>query len=189
VQGHVAYPQKAINPLPVGAALVTALSGKLDDGSEHFPPSNLEFTSIDVGNTVTNVIPAAVTLSFNVRYNDRWTPDTLDAAIRDVIDSLDAGGTRIELEGQKTQTRSFLSPLSGAVETLAAVIAEHTGARPDFSTAGGTSDARFIAQYCPVVELGLPGPTMHKADEQVKLSDLRELTALYAAFLQRYLAP
>jgi succinyl-diaminopimelate desuccinylase len=189
VQGHVAYPQQAVNPLPVAAALVTALSGKLDDGSEHFPPSNLEFTSIDVGNTVTNVIPATAKLSFNVRYNDTWTPERLDAAIRDVIDGLDAGGTRLELEGQKTQTRSFLSPLSGAVETLAAVIAEHSGARPDFSTAGGTSDARFVAQYCPVVELGLPGPSMHKADEHVKIGDLRDLTALYAAFLKRYLAP
>jgi succinyl-diaminopimelate desuccinylase len=189
VQGHVAYPQQAVNPLPVAAALVTALSGKLDDGSEHFPPSNLEFTSIDVGNTVTNVIPATAKLSFNVRYNDTWTPERLDAAIRDVIDGLDAGGTRLELEGQKTQTRSFLSPLSGAVETLAAVIAEHSGARPDFSTAGGTSDARFVAQYCHVVELGLPGPSMHKADEHVKIGDLRDLTALYAAFLKRYLAP
>jgi succinyl-diaminopimelate desuccinylase len=189
VQGHVAYPQQAVNPLPVAAALVTALSGKLDDGSEHFPPSNLEFTSIDVGNTVTNVIPATAKLSFNVRYNDKWTPERLDAAIRDVIDGLDAGGTRIDLEGQKMQTRSFLSPLSGAVETLAAVIAEHSGARPDFSTAGGTSDARFVAQYCPVVELGLPGPSMHKADEHVKIGDLRDLTALYAAFLKRYLAP
>jgi succinyl-diaminopimelate desuccinylase len=189
VQGHVAYPQQAVNPLPVAAALVTALSGKLDDGSEYFPPSNLEFTSIDVGNTVTNVIPATAKLSFNVRYNDTWTPERLDAAIRDVIDGLDAGGTRLELEGQKTQTPSFLSPLSGAVETLAAVIAEHSGARPDFSTAGGTSDARFVAQYCPVVELGLPGPSMHKADEHVKIGDLRDLTALYAAFLKRYLAP
>jgi succinyl-diaminopimelate desuccinylase len=79
--------------------------------------------------------------------------------------------------------------LSGAVETLSAVIAERTGSRPEYSTAGGTSDARFVAQYCPVVEFGLPGPTMHKADEQVKLTDLHDLTALYAAFLKRYLAP
>jgi succinyl-diaminopimelate desuccinylase len=79
--------------------------------------------------------------------------------------------------------------MRGAVDPLAAVIAEHSGARPDFSTAGGTSDARFVAQYCPVVELGLPGPSMHKADEHVKIGDLRDLTALYAAFLKRYLAP
>jgi len=189
VQGHVAYPRQALNPLPVAAAIVTALSGKLDDGSEHFPPSNLEFTSIDVGNTVTNVIPAMATLRFNVRYNDKWTPESLDAAIRNVIDGIDTAGTQIALEVPRVHSRSFLSPLSGAVETLSAVIAERTGSRPEYSTAGGTSDARFVAQYCPVVEFGLPGPTMHKADEQVKLTDLHDLTALYAAFLKRYLAP
>ena len=189
VQGHVAYPQKALNPLPVAAAIVTALSGKLDDGSEHFPASNLEFTSIDVGNTVSNVIPATATLRFNVRFNEKWTPHTLEAAVREVIDNIDSGGAQIALEVPRVHSRSFLSPLSGAVETLAAVIAEHTGSRPEYSTAGGTSDARFIAQYCPVVELGLPGPTMHKVDENVKLGDLRDLTALYRAFLQRYLTP
>ena len=189
VQGHVAYPRQALNPLPVAAAIVTALSGKLDDGSEHFPPSNLEFTSIDVGNTVTNVIPAMATLRFNVRYNDKWTPESLDAAIRNVIDGIDTAGTQIGLDVPRVHSRSFLSPLSGAVETLSAVIAERTGSRPEYSTAGGTSDARFVAQYCPVVEFGLPGPTMHKADEQVKLTDLHDLTALYAAFLKRYLAP
>jgi succinyl-diaminopimelate desuccinylase len=189
VQGHVAYPQKALNPLPVAAAIVTALSGRLDDGNEHFPPSNLEFTSIDVGNTVTNVIPAAVMLRFNVRYNDRWTPESLEAAVREVIGNVDAAGVQIALEVPRVHSRSFLSPLSGTVETLAGVISEQTGSRPQYSTAGGTSDARFIAQYCPVVELGLPGPTMHKADEHVKLSDLHELTALYVAFLKRYLAP
>ena len=188
VQGHVAYPQKALNPLPVAAAIVSALSGKLDDGSEHFPPSNLEFTSVDVGNSVTNVIPASVTLRFNVRYNDKWTPETLEAAVREVIGNVDAGGAQIALEAPRVHSRSFLSPQSGAVDLLANVIAEHTGSRPEYSTAGGTSDARFIAQYCPVVEFGLPGPTMHKADEHVKLSDLRELTTLYAAFLKRYLA-
>lgn len=188
VQGHVAYPHKALNPLPVAAAVVTALSGKLDDGSEHFPPSNLEFTSMDVGNTVTNVIPATVTLRYNIRYNDRWTAESLEAAVREVIGTVDAGGAQIVLDVPRGHSRSFLSPLSGAVETLASVIAERTGTRPEFSTAGGTSDARFVAQYCPVVELGLPGPTMHKADEHVRLTDLHELTALYAAFLQRYLA-
>ena len=189
VQGHVAYPQKALNPLPAAAAVIMALSGKLDDGSEHFPASNLEFTSVDVGNTVTNVIPATVTLQFNVRYNDKWTPQSLEAAIRDVIGNVDAGGAQIALEVPPGYSRSFLSPLSGAVEMLAEVIAGQTGARPEYSTAGGTSDARFIAQYCPVVELGLPGPTMHKVDENVPLRDLRELTTLYAAFLQRYLTP
>jgi succinyl-diaminopimelate desuccinylase len=187
VQGHVAYPHKALNPLPVAAGLISALSGTLDDGSEHFPASNLEFTSVDVGNPVTNVIPAVVKMAFNVRYNDKWTPETLEGAIRDGIESQDDEGTKIEFTRLGPASRSFLSPTSGAVETLSQVIEAATGARPEFSTAGGTSDARFVAQYCPVVELGLPGPTMHKADECVPLADVRALTSLYGAFIQRYL--
>ena len=187
IQGHVAYPQKALNPLPIAAGLVGALSGTLDDGSEHFPASNLEFTTMDVGNAVTNVIPASVTMRFNVRYNDKWTPESLEEAIRDGIESQDDEGCKVVFDVMGTPSRSFLSPLSGAVETLAEVIEAECGGRPQYSTAGGTSDARFIAQYCPVVELGLPGPTMHKADECVPLSDVRALSALYAAFIRRYL--
>ena len=187
IQGHVAYPHKALNPIPVAATLVSALSGTLDDGSEHFPPSNLEFTSIDVGNAVTNVIPASVTLAFNVRYNDKWTPESLEEAIREGIESQDDEGTRIVLEVPRGHSRSFLSPTSGAVDLLSQVIAGFAGAPPELSTAGGTSDARFVAQYCPVVELGLPGPTMHKADECVPLADVYTLTALYAAFIDRFM--
>ena len=186
VQGHVAYPHKALNPLPVAAHLVEALSGTLDDGSEHFPASNLEFTSFDVGNTVTNVIPATATLRFNVRYNDRWTPESLETSIREAIEGQDDEGTRITFEVMGTPSRSFVSPLGGGVEVLAETIKGITGKAPEMSTGGGTSDARFIAQYCPVVECGLPGPTMHKADECVPLADVRALTALYAAFLTRY---
>jgi succinyl-diaminopimelate desuccinylase len=186
VQGHVAYPHKALNPLPVAAHLVEVLSGTLDDGSEHFPASNLEFTSFDVGNGVSNVIPAAATLRFNVRYNDKWTPESLEASIREAIEGQDDEGTRIGFEVLGTPSRSFLSPLGGGVEVLVAAITAQTGRVPEMSTGGGTSDARFIAQYCPVAECGLPGPTMHKADECVPLADVRALTALYAAFLERY---
>ena len=186
IQGHVAYPHKARNPLPVAAALVGSLSGTLDDGSEHFPASNLEFTSFDVGNPVTNVIPAAATLRFNVRYNDRWTPESLEEAIREGIESTDDEGCRIGFEVVGVPSRSFLSPLSGGVDVLAQVIAERTGTRPELSTGGGTSDARFVARYCPVVELGLPGPTMHKADECVPVADVLALRDLYAAFIGRY---
>jgi succinyl-diaminopimelate desuccinylase len=186
VQGHVAYPHKALNPLPVAAHLVEVLSGTLDDGSEHFPASNLEFTSFDVGNGVSNVIPAAATLRFNVRYNDKWTPESLEASIREAIEGQDDEGTRIGFEVLGTPSRSFLSPLGGGVEVLVAAITAQTGRAPEMSTGGGTSDARFIAQYCPVAECGLPGPTMHKADECVPLADVRALTALYAAFLERY---
>jgi succinyl-diaminopimelate desuccinylase len=189
VQGHVAYPHKALNPLPVAAELVSALSGTLDDGSVHFPASNLEFTSIDVGNATSNVIPAAATLRFNVRYNDKWTPDGLERSIHEAIETIDDEDTQIDFEVLGQPSRSFLSPLSGAVEMLAEVIAAECGARPEFSTGGGTSDARFVAQYCPVVECGLPGPSMHKADEHIRLADLEALTALYAAFLRRYFGP
>ncbi|MDB5506195.1 MAG: succinyl-diaminopimelate desuccinylase [Devosia sp.] len=185
-QGHVAYPHRAINPIPVAAALVTALAGQLDDGTEHFPPSNLEFTSIDVGNPTGNVIPAAATLRFNVRYNDGWTPERLTAAIRDVIANVDDNGASIAFTPAGKASRAFLSPLGGAVEMLNAVIADITGTPAELSTAGGTSDARFIAQYGPVVECGLPGQTMHQADEHVAISDVADLTALYAGFIGRY---
>jgi succinyl-diaminopimelate desuccinylase len=187
-QGHVAYPERARNPLPVAAALIGALSGKLDDGNAHFPPSNLEFTSADVGNSVTNVIPATVRLAFNVRYNDGWTPETLEAAIRETIARQDAAGTRIDFDVLGTPSRSFLSPLSGGVEMLVETITAATGTAPDLSTGGGTSDARFIAAYCPVVEFGLPGQTMHKADESVALAEVEELTALYRSFIARFFA-
>jgi succinyl-diaminopimelate desuccinylase len=188
VQGHVAYPEKARNPVPVLAAIVAALSGKLDDGTAHFPPSNLEFTSVDVGNETTNLIPGKALGRFNIRYNDGWTPETLEATLRGHLDGLDAGGCAIELEIVGRPSRSFLSAPGGAVETLCETIARRTGARPELSTAGGTSDARFIAQYCPVVECGLPGPTMHKVDEHVALADVEGLAALYAAFIADYFA-
>ena len=186
-QGHVAYPDKANNPLPVAAALLLALSGKLDDGTDHFPPSNLEFTSADVGNATTNVIPASALLRFNVRYNDRWTPETLVEAIEEVIANQDKRNCTVEFTVAGRPSRAFLSDLGGGVETLIETIARRTGIPPELSTGGGTSDARFIADYCPVVEFGLPGPTMHKVDESIRLSDLEELTELYARFLGDYL--
>lgn len=186
-QGHVAYPDKANNPLPVAAALIGALTGKLDDGTEHFPPSNLEFTSADVGNETTNVIPASVLLRFNVRYNDRWTPQSLVAAIEETIGNQEARGTSIAFTVVGRPSRSFLSPLGGGVETLVDTISRRTGTPPELSTGGGTSDARFIATYCPVVECGLPGPSMHKVDENVRVADVDALTELYAAFIADYL--
>ncbi|WP_328765865.1 succinyl-diaminopimelate desuccinylase [Devosia aurantiaca] len=186
-QGHVAYPHKANNPLPVLAAVATALSSKaLDIGTEHFPASNLELTTIDVGNPTGNVIPMSGTLRFNIRYNDLWTPDTLADWVRSQIDAIDHNGTTIAFDILGTPSRSFLSPLSDDVETLSSVIAEQTGKRPDYSTAGGTSDARFIAQYGPVVECGLVGPSMHKADEHIAVADLHGLTAIYASFMRRF---
>ena len=188
IQGHVAYPDKARNPLPVASALLLALSGKLDDGTAHFPPSNLEFTSIDVGNETTNVIPAKVAMRFNVRFNDGWTPESLHDAIGETIAGVDAQGTKIEFRVAGRTSRAFLSPQGGGVETLSATIARLTGTPPELSTGGGTSDARFVAQYCPVAECGLPGPTMHKADERVAVADVERLSRLYAAFISDFLA-
>lgn len=186
-QGHVAYPHKANNPLPVLASIATALSTiQLDTGTEHFPASNLELTTIDVGNPTGNVIPMSGTLRFNIRYNDRWTPDTLADWVRARLTSVDARGTDIAFDISGTPSRAFLSPLSDDVETLATVIAEQAGKRPDYSTGGGTSDARFIAQYGPVIECGLVGPSMHKADEHIAIADLHGLTKIYTAFMQRY---
>lgn len=189
VQGHVAYPHKANNPLPVLAAIVTALSTtKLDDGTEHFPASNLEVTTVDVGNPTGNVIPGAGTLKFNIRYNDTWTPDTLADWVKARIASVDAKGTRVEFAVAGVPSRSFLSPLSEDIDTLSDAIEDVTGRRPDYSTGGGTSDARFIAQYGPVVECGLVGPSMHKADEHISITDLVGLTAIYETFMGRFFA-
>lgn len=187
-QGHVAYPERANNPIPVAAAIVTALSGKLDDGTEHFPPSNLEFTTVDVGNPTGNVIPATVTLRFNVRHNDRWSPESLAQSVNEVIDNLDKQGTTVEFIQLGRPSRVFISPLDGGVDTLIETIARATGIPPELSTAGGTSDARFIAEYCPVVEFGLPGQTMHKVDEHIRIADLEALTALCAQFITDYFA-
>ncbi|UXN73917.1 succinyl-diaminopimelate desuccinylase [Devosia sp. A8/3-2] len=188
-QGHVAYPHKANNPLPILAGIVTALSDtQIDQGSEHFPTTNLEVTTIDVGNPISNVIPARGTIRFNIRYNDLWTPQTLTEWVRDRIASVDANDTGIRFEVSGTPSRSFLSPLSADVETLSATIESITGRRPELSTGGGTSDARFIAQYGPVVECGLVGPSMHKADEHIALDDLTGLTEIYRAFMTRFFA-
>ena len=188
-QGHVAYPEKAANPLPVAAAVVTALKAEpLDAGTAHFPPSNLEVTSIDVGNGATNVIPAKARIRFNVRFNDRWTPETLTDWLRTRIASVKAGGIGVELLVSQPVARSFISPTGGAVALLADVIAAETGASPELSTGGGTSDARFIATVCPVAEFGLVGTSMHKTDEHVAIADVMALTRLYRRFVARFLA-
>ena len=186
-QGHVAYPDKANNPLPALARIVTALDTEIDAGTAHFPASNLEVTSIDVGNPVANVIPSAGTIRFNIRYNDLWTPETLADWVRTRIASVDRGGAEVSFTVAGVPSRSFLSPLSGDVDTLSDAISRVTGRRPELSTGGGTSDARFIAAYGPVVECGLVGPSMHKADEHIAVADLIGLTEIYRAFMLRFL--
>jgi succinyl-diaminopimelate desuccinylase len=188
-QGHVAYPDRALNPMPVVGAVAVALSSApLDRGTAHFPPTNLEITSIDTGNGASNVIPAAGTIRFNIRYNDLWTPETLTEWVEARIASVVAGGTSIRFEMLGRPARAFLSPPDGPVALVQRVIAEVTGRSPELSTGGGTSDARFIAPHCRVVELGLAGPSMHKADESVAIADVVALADLYSAVLKAYFA-
>lgn len=189
VQGHVGYPQKAKNPIPVLAELVTQLaSEKLDKGTEHFDPSTLSFTSMDVGNETTNVIPAQARAAFNIRFNDKHTPDSLSNWVKDRAAQIaNLSGCEIEVTSQ-TSGVSFLTAPGKFTQLISDTVADITGQAPFFSTSGGTSDARFIKDFCPVVELGLTGGTMHKADECVPVAEIAALTDIYAALLSAYFA-
>lgn len=189
-QGHVAYPDRARNPLPVLSELVRVLYEPLDQGTEHFQPSNLEVTSIDTGNPTANLIPAKGEVRFNVRFNDSWTGETLKTEIERRITGLnDTRGCTIEFEVLGPISRCFISPPEGHVAHLCAIMETFNGIAPVLSTIGGTSDARFIADYCPVVECGLVGATMHQIDERVPVADVDRLTALYARFITSFLTP
>jgi len=188
-QGHVAYPERASNPVHAMARLVTSLlATPLDAGSAHFAPSNLEMTTLDVGNPTTNVVPAEARASFNIRFNDLWTPATLEAEIRRRLAS--AGeDIRCTAVFAPTNAVAFLTEPGPFVALVAAAVEAVTGRRPALSTTGGTSDARFIKDYCPVVEFGLVGRSMHQVDENTPVAELEELTAVYAEVLRRYFAP
>ena len=186
-QGHVAYPHLADNPVPQLAAMMTALSqATLDEGTEHFQPSNLEVTSFDVGNATTNVIPAEATARFNIRYNDTWNAETISAWIeRQLGATQGASGYQLELSHTGD---CFLTEPNAFVETLSAAVEDVTGRAPVLSTSGGTSDARFIKDVTRVVEFGLVGKTMHKVDERVPVDDIRQLAAIYEKLLAGYFA-
>jgi len=188
VQGHVAYPHLADNPVPGALALAGALlSPALDAGSADFQPSNLEITSIDVGNAATNVIPARATIAFNVRFNDNWTLETLQAEIHNRLDRAAERPDRpidFDLTWRDRPSPVFLTRDEKLIATLQGSIAAVTGRTASLSTSGGTSDARFIKDFCPVVEFGLVGQTMHMADERVALADLETLTEIYLRFLR-----
>ena len=188
-QGHVGYPQKAKNPIPVLAELVTQFANhKLDKGSEHFDPSTLSFTSMDVGNTATNVIPGEARAAFNIRFNDKHTPESLLHWVEDRAQRIAQGsGCRIDITSQ-TSGVSFLTVPGKFTQMISDTVASVTGQAPFFSTSGGTSDARFIKSFCPVVELGLAGTTMHKADECVPVTEIAALTEIYAVLLAAYFA-
>ena len=180
VQGHAAYPQKADNPVHrLVRALSALIAAPLDAGSDWFEPSSLQVTSVDVGNRATNVIPAAASARLNIRFNDLHTGAGLHAWLRAAI-APHAG--RFDLD-VSISGESFLTQPGPLVDNLRAAIAAASGMEPRLDTGGGTSDARFIAQYCPVAEFGLVGATMHQADEAVPVAELRELARIYRAVL------
>ena len=194
-QGHAAYPHLADNPLPGLLALAGALiDTPFDEGTEAFQPTNLEITSVDTGNPATNVIPARGRLLFNVRFNDRWTADSLKAEIgQRLAHAANAAAARragapidFVLEWRDRPSPVFLTRDVTLTELLSDAVRSVTGLVPELSTSGGTSDARFIKDYCPVVEFGLVGRTMHKIDERVALADLETLTAIYQRFLESW---
>jgi succinyl-diaminopimelate desuccinylase len=187
IQGHVAYPHQADNPIPRLVAILAALTGRrLDEGTEHFEPSNLEVTTVDVGNPATNVIPAEARAVFNIRHNDLHTAAELERWVRSVCDAvLAAGGGAYELDWT-VGGECFLTGPGAFTALLSDAVADITGTAPDLSTGGGTSDARFIKSMCPVAELGLLGTSMHKADEQVPVADIATLQAIYTRVLERY---
>jgi succinyl-diaminopimelate desuccinylase len=188
-QGHVAYPHLAENPIPGLMRLLEALlAPALDGGTEHFDASNLEVTTIDVGNNASNVIPAEARATFNVRFNDLWTPETLRAELDRRLHEAARNTVRHTLAVEPSNALAFLTPPDGFVGFVADAIERETGIRPKFSTAGGTSDARFIKEFCPVVEFGLVGRTMHQVDERVAVSDLERLTGIYRRLLELYFA-
>lgn len=187
VQGHVAYPHRASNPVPDIAALIVALSNEpLDQGNAQFQASNLAFTSVDVGNRATNVIPAKATAKFNIRFNDIHTHDTLRALIESRLATACGNRIRASIEWESSNAGSFVTKPGAFTDLVVAAIEDVTGRKPDLNTGGGTSDARFITHYCPVIEFGLVGQTMHQVDERTPVSDLDKLTAIYRGVLERY---
>ena len=186
-QGHVAYPHLALNPVPSAIALASALTqDALDDGTDFFQSSNLEVTSFDVGNMTTNVIPATATIRFNIRYNDLWNRDSITTWINDRLNSADISAS-FDLRLSHTAD-CFRTEKTPFIDDLAQAISDVTGKTPELSTSGGTSDARFIKNICPVIEFGLIGQTMHMIDEHVPTQAIIQLRDIYQATLKNYFA-
>jgi len=193
-QGHAAYPHLADNPVRGLMALVDALLvPAFDEGTKDFQPTNLEVTSIDVGNPASNVIPAKAVATFNIRFNDTWTAESLQAEIHNRLDAASRRKTYrkgrkepvdYDLVWKDRPSHVFLTRDDRLVDALSGSVRAVVGATPELSTSGGTSDARFIKDYCPVVEFGLVGKTMHMVDERVALADLETLTQIYQRFLE-----
>ncbi len=188
-QGHAAYPKLADNPVPKLARIIDRLaSAKLDAGTANFEPSNLQVTVISVPNTASNVIPAQARATLNIRYNDAWTRPKMEAWVRDAAAKAAAElGARFDLTFSGTGD-VFLTKPGPLVSTLKDAIKSVTGRTPQLTTGGGTSDARFIKDYCPVVEFGLVNATIHQVDEHTSVADLEALTAIYGRFISNYFA-
>ena len=187
IQGHVAYPHRASNPVPDISRLIVALSDEpLDHGSAQFQVSNLEFTSVDVGNPASNVIPGQARARFNIRFNDLHTQTSL----RELVEArlAKAAGNRIKahIVWEPSNANVFVTKPGAFTDLAVAAIEEITGRKPELSTSGGTSDARFISHYCPAIEFGLVGQTMHQIDERTPVADLEKLTKIYRGILERY---
>ena len=186
IQGHVGYPHLADNPVPRLLDILQALkTRRLDTGNAHFEPSNLEIVTVDVGNAATNVIPAQARAVLNIRYNTEQTSAGLKTWIETCCGLGGEGRVEVAFEDG---ARPFLTQPGPFVQAMAEAVAEGTGRQPELSTTGGTSDARFIQAYCPVVEFGLVGQTMHKVDERAGVADIRALTDVYLGMLRRYFA-
>jgi succinyl-diaminopimelate desuccinylase len=195
VQGHAAYPHLADNAVRGIVALTDALMDPpFDAGTENFQPSNLEVTTIDIGNRATNVVPGKATASFNIRFNDTWTAETVMAEIVRRLDAAAAderlrpgrSPVRYDIAWAERPSHVFLTRNNQLIASLSGAVEAVTGRAPKLSTTGGTSDARFIKDYCPVVEFGLVGQTMHMVDERVAVADLETLTSIYETFIERW---
>jgi succinyl-diaminopimelate desuccinylase len=189
IQGHVAYPHRAQNPVPDISRLIVALSDEpLDHGSAQFQPSNLEFTSVDVGNPATNVIPGKARARFNIRFNDLHTQATLRELIEARLAKATGNRIKAHIVWEPSNSNVFVTKPGAFTDLAVAAIEDVTGRKPELSTSGGTSDARFISSYCPVIEFGLVGQTMHQVDERASVADIEKLTKIYSGILDRYFA-
>jgi succinyl-diaminopimelate desuccinylase len=188
-QGHAAYPRLSLNPIPIMADFIGRISAwRLDEGTEHFEPSTLAFTTVDVGNPTVNVTPAEVQAGFNIRFNDAHTPDSLMQRIEAIAAAVQTTHGGEIVISRSVSGVSFLTKPGAYTELLSKAAQHVTGIAPELSTTGGTSDARFIKDHCPVAELGLPGRTMHKTDECASIADIETLTRIYEAVLELYFA-
>jgi len=182
-QGHTAYPHLADNPIPRLIQMLRHLTeNELDQGNDHFQASTIAMTTIDVGNPATNIIPAQAKATFNIRFNDTHTCATLEKWLRAGFDAVSENyDLKLHCSGE-----SFLTPPGQLSDLITEAVQNHMGLTPELSTTGGTSDARFIKNFCPVAEFGLVGQTMHKVDERVRVEDVETLTNIYASVLENY---